>query len=92
MFNCFLQNTVSDLYLAFCVIFVFGKLVMFFLISRDSISNSKTKVHRSTRKQRVKKRQRKALLGEIVWIAKVVGSGALVYPTSSIQDSINVEG
>ena len=26
------------------------------------------------------------------WIAKVVGSGALVYPTSSIQDSINVEG
>lgn len=25
-------------------------------------------------------------------IAKVVGSGALVYPTSSIQDSINVEG
>ena len=33
MFNCFLQNTVSDLYLAFCVIFVFGKLVMFFNLS-----------------------------------------------------------
>ena len=68
--------------MAFYVIFVFGKFVMFFNLPWFNIQfeNESAPKHPEAESKQTTE------------IAKVVGSGALVYPTSSIQDSINVEG
>ena len=83
MFNCFLQNTAYLIYIWHFTWFSFSvSLLCFFNLSWFNIQfeNESAPKHPEAESKQTTE------------IAKVVGSGALVYPTSSIQDSINVEG